>query len=87
MIVIVRVVTDAVSVIREISGSRGARAVRVVSGEPAVRAIRVEEIRVGDVVRIVRAVSAATVVAGSRVLRCPTTSLRQTLILKSVATS
>ncbi|MHC3004078.1 hypothetical protein OK17_17765 [Gordonia sp. GN26] len=87
MIVIVRVVTDVVNVIREISGSRGARVAPEVSGDPAARATPTVVIRVGAVARTVRGASAATVVAGSRGRRCPMTSTPRTWIPKSVATS
>ena len=81
MIVIDRVVTDAVSVMRVISGNRGPRAVRADNGEAAVKVTLV----VADA-RIVRVGSAATVVAGSPVRRCRTMWLRRTWIPKSVVT-
>ncbi|TSD94924.1 hypothetical protein FOV72_15320 [Gordonia rubripertincta] len=87
MIVIVRVVTDAVNVIREISRSHGGRAAPEVSGVPACRATPAVVIRVGAVAPTVRAASAATVVAGSRARRCPMTSTRRISIRKFDVTS
>ncbi|AZZ82588.1 hypothetical protein C5O27_17270 [Gordonia alkanivorans] len=86
MIVIVRVVTDAVNVIREISASRGARVAPEVSGDPVARATPAVVIRAGGVARTVRGVSAATVADGSRVRRYPMTSMRRISIRKFVAT-